>query len=64
MRSFSNSFRLVPHKVSGILPTLWLTMWPECEDFVSLNEDPYYHKDYWVEEPPGLDELVKVPSLL
>ena len=20
---------------------MWLTMWPECVDFVSLNEDPY-----------------------
>ena len=35
------SFRLVPNNVSGIPATLWLTMWTECEEFVSLNEDPY-----------------------
>ena len=40
--TFSSSFRLVPHNVSGILATLWLTMWMECEEFVSLIEDPYY----------------------
>ena len=34
MRSFPSSFRLVPHNVSGILPTLWLTMWPECKEIV------------------------------
>ena len=39
VRSFPNSFRLVPHNVSGITATLWLTMWIECEEFVSLNED-------------------------
>ena len=39
VRSFPSSFRLVPHNVSGIPATLWLTMWPECEDFVILNED-------------------------
>ena len=32
VRSFPSSFRLVPHNL--------FTMWPECEDFVSLNEDP------------------------
>ena len=41
-RTFPSSFRLVPHNVSGIPATLWLTMWTECEEFVSLNEDPYY----------------------
>ena len=40
-RTFPSSFRLVPYNVSGILATLWLTMWPECEEFVSLNEDAY-----------------------
>ena len=40
-RTFPSSFRLVPHNVSGIPATLWLTMWTECEEFVSLNEDPY-----------------------
>ena len=40
-RTFPSSFRLVPHNVSGIPATLWLTMWPECEEFVSLNEDAY-----------------------
>ena len=39
-RTFPSSFRLVPHNVRGILATLWLTMWMECEEFVSLNEDP------------------------
>ena len=37
--TFRSSFRLVPHNVSGIPATLWLTMWKECEEFVSLNED-------------------------
>ena len=32
-RTFPSSFRLVPHNVSGILATLWLTMWTECEEF-------------------------------
>ena len=41
VRSFPSSFKLVPHNVSGIPATLWLTMWTECEEFVSLNEDPY-----------------------
>ena len=41
-RTFPSSFRLVPHNVSGIPATLWLTMWTECEEFVSLNEDPYF----------------------
>ena len=40
-KTFPCSFRLVPHNVSGILATLWLTMWTECEEFVSLNEDAY-----------------------
>ena len=39
--TFQSSFRLVPHNVSGIPATLWLTIWPECEEFVSLNEDAY-----------------------
>ena len=39
VRSFPSSFRLVPHNMSGIPLTLWLTMWPECEENVSLNED-------------------------
>ena len=38
-RTFPSSFRLVPHNVSGIPATLWLTMWTECEEFVSLNLD-------------------------
>ena len=38
--TFPSSFRLVPHNVSGIPATLWLTMWTECEEFVSLNENP------------------------
>ena len=37
--TFPSSFKLVPHNVSGILAILWLTMWPECEEFVSINED-------------------------
>ena len=41
MSTFLSSFRLVPHNVSGILATFWLTMWLECEEFVSLNEDAY-----------------------
>ena len=41
VRTFPSSFRLVPHNVSGIPPTLWLTMWPECKENVSLNEDAY-----------------------
>ena len=41
VRSFSSSFRLVPHNMSGIPPTLWPTMWQECEKNVSLNEDAY-----------------------
>ena len=43
VRNFPSSFRLVPHNVSGIPVTLWLTMWTECEEFVSLNEDAYFH---------------------
>ena len=39
VRRFPSSFRLVPHFVNGIPPILWLIMWPECEEFVSLNED-------------------------
>ena len=39
--NFLSSFRLVPYNVNGIPPTLWLTMWPECEQKVSLNEDGY-----------------------
>ena len=42
VRSFSSSFRLVPHNVSGISPSLWPTMWQECEENMSLNEDDYY----------------------
>ena len=41
VRAFPSSFRHVPHNVSGIPATLWLTMWTECEEFVSLNEDAY-----------------------
>ena len=41
VRSFPSSFRLVPHNVSGIPPTLRLTMLPECEENVSLNKDAY-----------------------
>ena len=44
-RTFPSSFRLVFHNVSGILATLWLTMRMECEEFVSLNEDPYYERN-------------------
>ena len=39
VRSFLSLFRLVPHNAYGIPPTFWLTMWPECEQNVSLNED-------------------------
>ena len=48
-RTFPSSFRLVPHNVSGIPATLWLTMWTECEEFVSLNEDPYCHYGYFIQ---------------
>ena len=41
VRRFPSSFRLDPHNVSGIPATLWLTMWTECEEYVSLNEDAY-----------------------
>ena len=41
MRSFLSSYRLVPHNLNGISPTLWLAMWPEFEENVSLNEDAY-----------------------
>ena len=41
-RSFPSSFRLVPHNVNGIPPTLWPTKWLECEENVSLNEDALY----------------------
>ena len=41
VRSFPSSFKFVPHNVSGIPATLWLTMWMECEEFVNLNEDAY-----------------------
>ena len=44
VRTFPSSFGLVPHNVSGIPATLWLTMWTECEEFVSLNEDAYWHQ--------------------
>ena len=40
-RTFPSSLKLVPHNVSGILPTLWPKMWQECEENVSLNEDAY-----------------------
>ena len=39
-RTFPSSFKLVPHNVSGIPATLWLTMWTEREEVASLNEDP------------------------
>ena len=42
VRRFPSSFRLVPHDVNGIPPTLWPTMWLECEENVSPNEDAYY----------------------
>ena len=41
VRSFLISLRLVPHNVNSIPFTLWPTMWPECEENVSLNEDAY-----------------------
>ena len=41
VRSFPSSFRLLLHNVSGIPPTLWPTMWQECKENVSLNEDAY-----------------------
>jgi len=41
VRSFLSSFRLVPHNVNGMPPTLWPTMWLECEENVGLNEDAY-----------------------
>ena len=37
VRTFPSSFRLVPQNVSA--PTLWPTMWQECEENVSLNEN-------------------------
>ena len=40
-RTFPSSFRLVPHNMSGIPATLWLTLCTGYEEFVSLNEDPY-----------------------
>ena len=40
-RTFPSSFRLVLHNVSGIPAKLWLTMWLQCEEFVSLNEDAF-----------------------
>ena len=46
VRTFPSSFRLVPHNVSGIPPTLWPTMWQECEENVSLNEDPYCQGEF------------------
>ena len=52
--TFPSSFRLVPHNVSGIPATLWLTMWPECEEFVSLNEDTYYLSMSFQEEVKSL----------
>ena len=39
--TFPSSFKLVPHNVSGIPATLWPTMWEECEENASLNEDAY-----------------------
>ena len=33
---------IVSHNVSGILLTLWLTLWEDCEKFVSGDEYPYY----------------------
>ena len=41
VRTFLSSFRLVAHNVSGFPPILWPTMWQECEENVSLNEDTY-----------------------
>ena len=38
VRTFPNSFRLVPHNLSGIPPILWPTMWQECEEKVSVND--------------------------
>ena len=35
------SFDIVSHNVSGILLTLWLTMWEDCEKIVSEDEYPY-----------------------
>ena len=54
VRSFPSSFRLVPHNVSGIPATLWVTMWPECEEFVSLNENAYYQITFGI--------LLTIPS--
>ena len=52
VRTFPSSFRLVPHNVNGIPPTLWPTMRPDCEENVSLNEDAY-----WMEYLPRYLEL-------
>ena len=48
-RTFPSSFRLVPHNVSGIPATLWLTMWTECEEFVSLNETKLFSSSSFVD---------------
>ena len=32
---------IVSHNVSGILLTLWLTLWEDCEEIVSGDEYPY-----------------------
>ena len=42
--TFPSSFKPVPHNVGGIPATLWLTMWLECEECMSLNEDAQYSK--------------------
>ena len=49
VRTFLSSFGLVPHNMSGIPPTLWLTMWQECEEKMSPNEDALclYHGMPW-----------------
>ena len=44
VRSFPSSFRLVPHNVNRISPT----MWPECEENVSMNEDAYCEKHKYI----------------
>ena len=35
---------IVSHNVSGILLTLWLTLWKDCEEIVSGDEYPNCQK--------------------
>ena len=49
VRRIPMSSDIVSHNVSGILLTLWLTLWEDCEKIVSGDEYPYWletSKDY------------------